>query len=80
MTQPDTNNSVQMKCTCRSFASCNQIKVNEVILMVDSYLEYAQEILKPNPWAPNCSRQVTDHENQILLARSLLHIMMHNLT
>ena len=50
------------------------------MFMVDSYLEYAQEILKPNPSARNCSRQVTEQENQIVLARSLLHFMMHNLT
>jgi hypothetical protein len=50
------------------------------MLMVDSYLAYAQEILKSNPQAQNCSRQVTDQETQIFLARSLLHFMMHNLT
>jgi len=48
--------------------------------MADSHLEYAQEILKPSPWAPNCSQQFADHENQIFLARNLLHFMMHNLT
>jgi hypothetical protein len=38
-----------MKCTCSSFASRNQIKVNETIFNMDSYLEQAQEILRPNP-------------------------------